>query len=432
MERNRAGRSAAVARPTCALPPHERLVASGVLRVLLSFENFVSFGGTETYTLTVATELERLGHVVSIYSPNHGPMAEHARSQGVNVVRWQELPRSWDVLICSDAATCHELAGRCHDAVRIFVAHSVDFMLQAPPQLGDRCHAVVVLNDRVRRAMEARAWHAPIVRLRQPIDFHRFNGIGSGRSPARTAAVVSNYVKGSRAELIESACRANGLEVRWIGDEGNRTPSPELAIADADVVVGLGRCVLEAMAAGRAAYVYGVIGGDGWVTPESYPAMEADGFAGTSASSVVIDEARLADDLRSWREDMGQVNRDLAHAYHAAREHAVELVNLARGLHAPPPVEPSFGEELAHLVRLQWQSEGQAFANLGEVSRLSSLLAQAQASMTDLEGAARVLDGAARAAEARLDALRSSRRWRLACRIASPLDRLRDRLSGSR
>jgi hypothetical protein len=32
------------------------------LRVLLSFENFAAFGGTESYTLTVATELERLGN----------------------------------------------------------------------------------------------------------------------------------------------------------------------------------------------------------------------------------------------------------------------------------------------------------------------------------------------------------------------------------
>ncbi len=391
------------------------------MRILLSFESFAGFGGTESYNLTVATELDRLGHEVRIYSPNLGAMAEHARTQGINVVGRRELPRSWDVLFCSDAATCHELAERCHEAVRIFVAHSADYALQAPPQLGDRCQAVVVLNDRVRRAVEARAWHAPIVRLRQPVDLLRFDGIKSGRATARTALVLSNYLAGSRAELIESACRANGLDVRWIGSS-NPSPSPELAIAGSRLVIGLGRSVLEAMAAGRAAYVYGVIGGDGWVTPQSYEAMEADGFAGTSASSVMIDGARLADDLRSWRESMGQVNRDLAAAHHTAREHAVELVKLARDLGDPPPVEPSFGEELARLVRLQWQSESRAVANLGEADRLSSLLDQAQARLTHVESAARV-------ATEQLEAFRSTRRYRLACRIAAPLDRLRSRLS---
>ena len=39
------------------------------MRILLSFENF---GGTETYTATVANELGRLGHHVMVYSPNRG------------------------------------------------------------------------------------------------------------------------------------------------------------------------------------------------------------------------------------------------------------------------------------------------------------------------------------------------------------------------
>jgi hypothetical protein len=388
------------------------------MRVLLSSENFAAFGGTESYNLTTATELERLGHDVAIYSPNRGAMAEFAREQGVHVLGRAQLPRSCDLVVSSDAATCHELTGRYHDAVRIFVAHSVDFLLQAPPQLPDRCQALVVLNDRVRRAVEARALHAPIVRLRQPIDLRRFAGLGPGRATARTAVVLSNDLRGSRAKLIEGACRANGLDMRLIGANGHPTPSPELAIAGAKLVIGLGRSVLETMAAGRAAYVYGVIGGDGWVTPERYSSMEADGFAGTSAASIVLDRARLADDLRSWHENMGEVNRDLAAAHHSAREHATELVSLARGLAACPPIEPSLGDELAHLVRLQWQTEGRTAAALGEADRLSSRLAQAEANV----GAAYEL----------LEAFRSTRRYRLACRIASPLDRIRARRDRAR
>ncbi len=412
------------------------------LRVLLSFENFAGFGGTETYTLTVAKELERLGHDVAIYSPNQGAMAELARERGIRVLRINEIPRSVDLLIFSDTATCHELAGHCRDAVRIYVVHSVDFvLLQTPPRLPDRCAALVVLNDRVRRAMEARAWHAPIVRLRQPIDLPRFAGLGSG-ADARTALVMTNTVKDARAELIEEACRANGLDVRWVGATGEPTPSPELAIAGAKLVIGLGRCALEAMAAGRATYVYGVIGGDGWVTPESYPAMEADGFAGTSAPDVVIDGARLAEDLGSWDETMGQLNRDLVAAHHTAREHAVELVKLARRLETSQLVEPSPGEELAHLVRLQWQTEFRAIENLAEADRLRSRLAQADANLRQSEARAiesvaeadrlrtalAQMEAAASAANQRLEALQSTRRYRLACRIASPLDRMRARL----
>ncbi len=416
------------------------------MRVLLSFENFAAFGGTETYTLTVARELERFGHDVAIYSPNQGAMAALARERGIRVIGIGEIPRSVDLLIFSDTATCHELAGHCRDAVRIYVVHSVDFvLLQTPPRLPDRCAAVVVLNDRVRRAIEARAWHAPIVRLRQPIDLPRFAGIGSGAG-ARTALVLTNTVKDDRARLIEEACRANGLDVRWAGATAEPTPSPELAIAGAKLVIGLGRSALEAMAAGRATYVYGVIGGDGWVTPESYPAMEADGFAGTAAADIVIDGDRLAEDLGCWNETMGQVNRDLVAAHHTAREHAVELVNLARSLETSELVEPSPGDELAHLVRLQWQTEFRAIANLAEADRLRSLLAQADAKLaqseawsvdsvaeTDrLRALLAQMEAAASMANERLEALRGTRRYRLACRIAAPLDRMRARLGITR
>ncbi len=390
------------------------------MRALLTFENFVGFGGTETYTLTVANELERLGHDVLIYSPNRGAMAEHARQRGVRVVGADELPNERELVISCDAATCHELAHRYPDATRIFVAHSADFMLQAPPQLGDRCHAVVALNDRVARAIEARAWHAPLIRLRQPIDLFRFRATGAARSPARTVLVISNYLKDARAAMVEAACRANGLELSWIGLTTTPSAAPELALASADIVIGLGRSVLEAMAAGRAAYVYGTSGGDGWVTPERYPAMEADGFAGTSASEVVVDADRLTKDLGASNELMGEVNRDLASAHHSSRKHATELVELARTLDPTPPAEPSPNDELAHLVRLEFQNLNRIWSALAEASVLRAQLAAAQES-------SRTAEEAARTAYELLEQLRRTRRYRLACRIAAPLDRLRRR-----
>lgn len=395
------------------------------MRVLLSFENFTGFGGTETYTITVAVELERLGHDVAIYSPNHGAVADYARENGLAVLIRAQLPAACDLVIASDTATCHDLVGRYGDAVVVFVAHSADYMLQAPPQLRDRCQAIVVLNDRVGRAVEARAWTAPVVRLRQPIELLRYCELGPGQSPARTVLVSSNYVAGPRAQVIEDACRARGLRVNWIGATSNPTATPEFDIAGAEIVIGLGRSVLEAMAAGRAAYVYGVVGGDGWVTPDSYPAMEADGFAGTSSPEVLIDAERLTDDLAQWEERMGESNRDLISAHHSAREHAIALVDLARDLTRSPPAQPSLSDELAHLIRLQSRSDSRAVATLAEAARLRSALAAAEAEAAGLRAESGALRTRLVHAEATLDLLRHTRRYRLASAVAAPLDWLR-------
>jgi hypothetical protein len=98
------------------------------------------------------------------------------------------------------------------------------------------------------------------------------------------------------------------------------------------------------------------------------------------------------------------------------------------------------------LVRLQWQSDARAIENLAEAERLRSLLAQAHAELAQSE--ARVgetaaegdrlrallaqMQAAASLANERLDALQNTRRYRLACRFASPLDRLRARFGMTR
>jgi uncharacterized small protein (DUF1192 family) len=404
-------------------------IPCGRMRILLSFESLAGFGGTETYTVTVARELGRLGHDAAIYSPNLGAMANFARELGVQVIGGAQLPKSCDLIIASDVATCHELAGRHPDAPVVFVAHSAQHMLQAPPQLSDRCQAVVVLNDRVRRAVEARAWHAPILRLRQPIDLQRFQVRGPGQSAARAALVSTNYVAGRRADLIEEACRANGIAVTWIGATTNPTAAPELAIAGVELVIGLGRSVLEGMAAARAAYVYGVVGGDGWVTPESYPALEADGFAGTSSGELTVDLDRLAADLAAWDPGMGELNRDLASAHHNAREHAIALIDLGRTLARSPSADVSLSDELAHLVRLHWHSEARAMASQIDATSLRASITELELEIAALQAehdrktaelTARVVD-----ADARLTSLKSTRRYRFTSRLVAPLDRLR-------
>jgi hypothetical protein len=406
------------------------------MRILLSFE-FLGLGGTETYTVTVARELERLGHDTAIYTPAGGPMVESARSQGVRVLGREALPDACELVIASDAATAHELAGRYREAVVVFVAHSVEHMLQAPPQLAQCCDTVVVLNDRVRRAVEARAWHAPVVRLRQPIDRMRFSRLGPGRPSARSALMSSNYVTGPRSMLIEQACRNAGLQLSRIGATHSAMCTPELAIADADVVIGLGRTVLEAMAAGRAAYVYGTLGGDGWITPENYSMIEANGFAGSADERVVIDGERLSDDLKHWNAAMGGLNRDLICAHHDVHEHAVALIDLARGRFPRAPREVTPSEELARLVRLQWLSEVRAVAGVREASSLRALLVDRErelAALKDQHGqtmSALAQAQAVRAeAEAALAYHRNTLRYRLACRVAAPLDSLRAVIGG--
>jgi hypothetical protein len=156
--------------------------------------------------------------------------------------------------------------------------------------------------------------------------------------------------------MLELTCRKLGLEFDLVGRHGRVSESSEHEIGGADIVIGVGRSVVEAMAAGKPAYVYDIDGGDGWVNPQTYAALEADGFAGT-ATDDVIDSARLERDLAAFEPAMGELNRDLVRRHHDAERHAVELAKLVeRTAPASPPPATALAE-LARLARAERRAE---------------------------------------------------------------------------
>ena len=290
------------------------------MEIALATNGLVGIGGSETYLLTVAEHLRRLGHGVVVHAEEGGAMSELMEARGLRVeIGERGLPETCDAILVQDATMAYALADRWPEAPQVFRAPSALYDFQSPPQLPGVVAAVVVCSDRMARHVEAMAGEREIVRLRQPIDIKRLCPRGEIRERPRRALLLGNYVAGRRRELIAEAWGEAGVECVSIGAHGSTAPDPAAEIAAADIVVGKARAILDAMACGRAAYVLDVAGGDGWVTEERYAAMEADNFAG-QATEWSLDRDRLVADLAGYRPAMGQVNRDLVLAHHDAAD----------------------------------------------------------------------------------------------------------------
>jgi hypothetical protein len=394
------------------------------VRVVIAYESLVEYAGTETYILTVARQLLALGHDVVVYARTLGPMADFIRTEKIEVTDAADaLPNACDAVLAQDAASAYEMRDRYPDAVCVCTVHGRGFALCIPPQLDGVCGAVVVFNDRVQRFVEQTAFHAPIVRLRQPIELKRFGVLGLPSTQLRRALVLGNYLRGPQAQLLKDACRNVGAELVTVGAHGTPMARPEHAIADADVVFGLGRSILEAMAGRRAAYVYGVAGIDGWVTPAKYPALEADGFAG-QVSANVPSLARLTADLRSWSPEMGTENRALA-IQHGVSDHVSELLDLVGDLGAVKRLPLGHHQELARLVRLEWEAQSRLRGVVEENGMLRARIEELGHEATDARKTLAAREETAAESAQRLEAVLASRRFRLARRLAAPLDRAR-------
>ncbi|MFN8175906.1 MAG: hypothetical protein U0T02_12645 [Solirubrobacteraceae bacterium] len=397
------------------------------MQIVFGAFNFMRPAGPEMYTMTVAEALGRLGHEVAVHAESIGPLVDEARRRGIAVSSTLgELPEHADGLLAMDAPSAYALTERYPEAPLLFRVTSDVFDIGLPPRLPGSVSAIVVLAAHLERHARAFASEAEIVRLAAPVDLQRFAPRRDLPERPRRALLLGNYLTGDRRRMLVDAWEPAGVELVSVGRHGERfRVDVPAAMNEADIVVGKDRVVLEALACGRAAYVYDDLGMDGWVTPESYPALADEVFHGRATGAVPTPE-RLRSDLDAYSPDMGPANRDLAQVHHGATEHAHELVALLVAAGARPASGGAPVAELGWLARQNWMLESRAF-DLG----LEAHAAHAARSSAERERAeelrrAEAERDRARAEVARLERvlreLRESRRLRAADALARPLE----------
>lgn len=373
------------------------------MNLVLGTLELTTIGGVGTYVLTVAEQLERLGHPVTIYTEEAGEMASIGRDRGLRVVTApDDLPEACDAIYAQDAPIAYALAAHYRGVPQAFCLHATEHDRWSVPQMPGVISATVALHDRAERHARAFA-HAPdVIRLRQPVDVRRFSPRGPiSRAPGR-ALLLGNYVSGNRLEVIAEGCAAAGVELVRRGLQGGgMTASPEAEMNDVDFVIGKSRVIVEAMCCGRAAYVFDHNGADGWVTAERYAALEADNFDGT-ADVRPRDADSVRTELGGYRASMGVTNRDLAVAHHDARSHCESLLELFERLVPRDESDSAPLDELARLTRLQWRADARALGFEHEAKLLRAELGRRNEETIQLQRDAEVARRRAMQVEQRL------------------------------
>ena len=408
------------------------------MELVLATHELADAGGAQTYALTVAEHLARLGHSVTLYALELGAIARLARERALRVTATaEELPEHADGVITGvHRGLALALADRYPDAARVFVVHGSED-IHLPPPVPGAVAATIALNDQHAARAAACACAGEVVRLRQPVDLRRFSVRGAPRTHPEQVLLLGNYhsAHSGRGQVLRDAWADAELVWKETGGKAQTLDVPA-AIAEADVVVGYGRSVLEAMACGRPAYVHDHAGSEGWVTPQSYACMEAGGFA-VAAARLPPDVAQLKADLDDYRPEWGLAGRDIARTHHDARDHAAALVSLLERMGPGARcAEGSTMRALAQLAESQLRAELIAEHYRVESKQWFTLYHRKQEELADERGAwqatraelerdrAQLAQAVALAQEG-LTRFRRTRRYRLAQALARPLERLR-------
>lgn len=418
------------------------------MRIVIGTLSLASPGGTESYCLTVARELERLGHEATLFADELGPLADRAADGGFDVVRdSSELPTACRAVLANDAISAGLLAERYPDARLVYCVHNTRHEMQQPPLAPGLIDAIVAPSERFEAHARALALDVPIIRLTQPIDTERFALSQPPRSPPRRALLLGNYLDGRRRDALVETWTAAGVDCLQVGIADRVVFDVRPHIAEADIVVGKARAALEGMACGKAVYVFDAFGGDGWVTAENYAALEADNFAGL-ATDRQIERRGLVADLGRYDPDMGWVNREMAVKHHDARSHVQRLVEVLRGPSARIRESSSSHVASARTLRAAWRAQLRAAVIAREAEQaVNAARAEAKQARDEVEQARdeakRALDDAdartadldawrsrALEAERQLEAAREligTRRVRAGLALGRRLDRVRGR-----
>jgi hypothetical protein len=300
---------------------------------------------------------------VVLFSTRCGETADSFRADGFPVVDTVgELPTDVDVIHGQHCDTVASVRARLPETPLVFATHSWFISLEDPiAALG--AGAFVALNDITHERLRAHAaaTGVEVLRLTQPVTISFADGVRTPlpEKPRRAIAVSRRMIRAPGR--LADACAEAGVAFDWVGGPDRASSDARVEMRTADIVFGVGRSALEAMAAGRATFVVDESALGGWVSPASYDALEADGFTGHGTG---FDVEALVASLAGYTPELGAHARRFVLEHHTVQRHAAALVDLYTRVGGPAMPCPAGVDLLAYerfaferrAVAAEWQA----------------------------------------------------------------------------
>lgn len=271
--------------------------------------------GTPTYTLTMVRELEERGHNVTVYCPGGGRLFD-----AVNAIADCDLDtvESPDVIVAQHNTCAQVLHDQFPGVPFIFSSHGVLPGVDQPPEF--EADWYITINEDGRENMITKGVPKDRITLvRDFIDTTHFQPKTLPDTTLRRVLYISNFKKWKTHTVITRACAELGLKLKACGAPYGRCLDIKEDINQADLIISIGRGILEAMSCGRPVVSYDRRRGDGYLTPEVYMESRTRNFAGEKARHR-FDRFGLIDELKRYDPEDGQINRQLILDYHDCRQ----------------------------------------------------------------------------------------------------------------
>ena len=287
--------------------------------VCLANWSYRQIGGTESFNYALATALKELGCSVYYFAPDmdgRGVTEKHLQELGISPYKGEFL------LACfANQNTGRYFVDKCSV---IQTVHSAVVSAEAPCL---KMKHYIGISEEVLGMLQKR--HLGATLIRNGIDLKRFH---PRAFPLHDTPKVLSICQGDDT-LLHEACKKLGWHIQSVPkDPNNRIWHIEDLICMADIVVGIGRSLYDAMACGRVCISwdnrsFNKTSGCGYITEKNWYRAAKFNFTGKDCPPINTVEGLVAE-LQKYDPADGAVMRSFAEKELDVRKNAVRYLGL--------------------------------------------------------------------------------------------------------
>jgi glycosyltransferase involved in cell wall biosynthesis len=335
------------------------------LRILIGNNTLALTAGSETWSMTLALALKQLGHQVECYSPELGFIADKLReadircydriySSGImpfSFVLEEKHLFEYDVIIANHYEIVNFLRkefpktpiiSTIHGIIHTLSDRSTGQSIWAPehPAVDAGVQQFVAVSEEVKDLLKSE-YNLDSIIVRNFIDTKHFK---PGKFNAKPKQILfnSNYHRSTDPEVlvIKEVAKHYGAKLMAIGENFSTSQDLMDQIKHTDIVIGMGRSVLEGLSAGKMGIVIGRWGMAGVIHPGNLEEIRQFNFSGRNASEVTMTAQELIAQINSlYTKDFSVWCRNQVLKDHNAKTAAEFFLQIARDLLSAPKAE---------------------------------------------------------------------------------------------
>lgn len=290
------------------------------MNILITNHHLNLFGGSETFTFTLAVALKNKGHNVEILTAESGAVAAKLTPLGIPVHQEPSSVNFTPDIIHAHHNTMALVARAAFPGVPMFfLSHGVVPGLESPPSINAGIAIFAGVSEEVQLNLKDKYNIKNPQICRNGVDLERHCPRGEINVTPEKILIISNHYSNEQLALVQGACEILGAQLNMIGLQTQSVWETEEIINQHDVIISLGRGCLEAMACARAVFIFDHFGGDGFITDENYQEIRKHNFSGRRYR-IQYSAETLAEQLREYSREMGLVNRRIVEEHHNIKQ----------------------------------------------------------------------------------------------------------------